>query len=45
MMVVEQKTTQPVEPNEKPVDPFSSIGWTVQKPYIYSKIIFQPVKF
>ena len=28
-MVVELKTTQPIEPNEEPVDIFNSIDWEV----------------
>ena len=43
-IVVEPKTAQPVKPDEKPVDLFSSIGWKVQKPSLCSRILVQPVE-
>ena len=44
MMVVEPKTTQPVEPDEKPVDILCLTGWRVQKPSLSSTMLIQPVK-
>ena len=50
-MVVELKTTQPVEPDEEsveldeePIDLFNSIGQGVQKPSLFSRMYVQPVK-
>ena len=50
-MVVELKTTQPVEPDEEsveldeePIDLFNSIGQGVQKPSLFSRMLVQPVK-
>ena len=44
MMVVEQKTAQPVEPYKEPIDLLSSIGRRVQKPFLYFTTLVQPVK-
>ena len=44
MMVVEPKTTQLVEPDEEPVNLFSSIGRMVQKPSLSSRTLVQLVK-
>ena len=40
MMIVEPKTTQPIEPNEELVDLFSSIDRQVQKPFSLPKCLF-----
>ena len=39
MMVIELKTTQWVEPNEEPIDRFSSTGQMVQKPYLFQNVV------
>ena len=44
MMVVEPKLVQLVEPNEELVNLLSSTGWMVQKPYLFSGMLVQPVK-
>ena len=44
MIIVELKMTQPFEPDEEPVDLFSSIGQMMQKPSFYSRTIVQSVK-
>ena len=44
MMVVEQKTAQPVEPYKEPIDLLSSTGRRVQKPFLYFTTLVQPVK-
>ena len=44
MMVVEQKTAQPVEPYKEPIDLLSSTGRRVQKPFLSFTTFVQPVK-
>ena len=44
MMVVKQKTTQPVESDEELVNQFSSTGRGVHKSYLYSRMLVQLVK-
>ena len=44
MMVVEPKMTQLVEPDEEPVDLFTSTDQQVQKPSLSSRMLVQPVK-
>ena len=44
MMVVEPKPTQPVEPNEEPVNQFSSTDRMVQKPALSFKTLVQQVE-
>ena len=41
MMIVEPKTTQPVEPDEELVDLFSLTGRRVQKPFLSSGTLVQ----
>ena len=44
MMVVNPKTIQSIEPDEQPVDQFSSTGQRVQKPFLFSRMFVQPVE-
>ena len=44
MMVVKQKTTQPVELDEELVNQFSSTGRGVHKSSLYSRMLVQLVK-
>ena len=44
MMVVKPKTTQSIESDEQLVDQFNSIGRMVQKPYLFSRTLVQPIK-
>ena len=43
-MVIEPKTAQPVELDEEPIDLFGLTNRGVQKPFIYSRTLFQPIK-
>ena len=44
MMVVKPKMTQPVEPDEEPVDLFNSTGRRVQKSSLSSRTLVQPIQ-
>ena len=44
MMVVEPKTTQPIELDEEPVNLLSSTGRRVQKSSLSSRTLVQPIK-
>ena len=43
-MIVESKMAQPVEPDEEPVNRFSSIGRKMKKHSFYSRMLVQPVE-